>query len=871
MLAGATDTAQAVADLQAALGPAFGVEVALLHLLDSQGQPQLRAGAGNRDAPVQLSLPLRVDGHVAGTLSFGRSTGGGFAAGEQALLGAIAQCLAAAHQRIGAEPQRRDNELFVQLAQQATDAIICIDSGQRITRFNRGAEQIFGYESAEMLGQPLTSLLPVAAAAKHAAHVAAFGAQPNAVRRMGERGRIFGRRRNGSEFAAEASISRIDLAGELVYTVVLRDISEALQLEATLRQSEARLKTIYDSASEYIGLLDTDGNLLDANHAALALLDLRLETVMGRPFWETPWWNHAPALQQQLRQAIAQAARGDPARFEAQHPTHGGEMVDVEFSLTPVRDADGRVTALLPEGRDITARKQAERELERNRSRLAFIVANSPDHVFIQDRDLRYEWVSRPPPPFNASQFIGRTDLDLAELAGTDGEAARRVMAVKRSVLATGCKQSMDMELSVNGRVRHYEATFEPLRDAAGQIIGLLGFARDDTERVETLLELRRAKEAAEAASQAKSRFLAVASHDLRQPLQTAGLLAGSLSRLLRDPQLLEIIERQQHALGSAAGLLDTLLDLTRLESGALQPRIEAVALGPLFDQLREELNEDARQRQITLSVAQSTCRVRSDRLLLRQILQNLLTNALRYTPAGGRVSLSACESQGSVRIEVRDTGVGIPAQELARIFDEFYQVKGDRTPGDRTERKGWGLGLSIVRQAAHLLGHPIEVQSEVARGTVFTLTAPEVEPDEAVLAPAAPTTAAPVRRAAGRHAVLLIDDDEAVLSATGLLLRVDGFSVHAARSLGDVERLLADPEFKPDAIVSDVHLGDQQAGPELVGLVRRRLQRPLPAILMSGDTSPRRAGYEDLADVQYMSKPVDPDRLLATLHSLTG
>lgn len=376
---------------------------------------------------------------------------------------------------------------------------------------------------------------------------------------------------------------------------------------------------------------------------------------------------------------------------------------------------------------------------------------------------------------------------------------------------------------------------------------------------------LRVSREQAQQASMTKSRFLAVASHDLRQPLQTAGVLSGALVRLSTDPRVHDIAERQQRALGSATRLLNTLLDLSKLESGALEPTVDNVDLSLLFARLKEELSHQASQNGTSLRVEPTGLSVRSDRQWLRQILQNLLTNALRHAPAGGEVVLEARAQSDQVSIEVRDTGPGIPAQQLERIFDEFYKIDSPTAGG----REGWGLGLSIVRHAAARLGHVVSVQSELGRGTTFTVTLPG--------APAPVPAAQPVegdgreRHAAasvvgvGRR-VLLVDDDDAVAAATSLWLKTEGFEVDLARGSADVARFLARPGFSPDLILSDLHLGEAQTGVDVVRTVRERLSRTVPAIFVSGETQPNALEAADLECVRFMSKPVETDELLRAI-----
>lgn len=372
---------------------------------------------------------------------------------------------------------------------------------------------------------------------------------------------------------------------------------------------------------------------------------------------------------------------------------------------------------------------------------------------------------------------------------------------------------------------------------------------------------LHQSRDLARQASQAKSRFLAVASHDLRQPLQTVGMLSGALARIARDPRMREIADQQQRALSSATGLLNTLLDLSKLESGALEPAIGVVDLPAVLMRLHEELADEAKRSGVRLTFEPTNVRVRSDPQWLRQILQNLLTNALRYTPSGGEVVLRVRQRPHVAEIDVQDSGSGIPQDKLEHIFDEFYRIE---QPGG--DPKGWGLGLSIVRFAAAMLGHEVSVSSKVGRGTTFTVTVPAVTGASAT-EPDLPAAGLPVRDGHGRH-ILIVDDDEAVAAATSLLLQTEGFAVDVAGSSIEVARHLSTPGFAPDLIISDLHLGEDKTGVDIVRIVRQRLDRIVPAIFISGETQTDFVKAANLECVKLLSKPVDTDELLDVIAS---
>ncbi len=246
---------------------------------------------------------------------------------------------------------------------------------------------------------------------------------------------------------------------------------------------------------------------------------------------------------------------------------------------------------------------------------------------------------------------------------------------------------------------------------------------REISERQSVQDALHKAKEDAVRANAEKSRFLAAASHDLRQPLQTINLVHGVLSRTIDADQIEEILSILKGATNTMGDLLETLLDISKLESGAVKPDISNFPIAPLLDRLKQQFTSYADQKHLTLKIMPCSATIRSDAALLERIVQNLLTNAIDYTDAGSvLLGCRRCRS-GSLRIEVWDTGIGIPEDQLNTIFDEFYRLDNP----SRVQSKGFGLGLAIVSRTAHLLGHRVEVRSSVGKGSRFLVEVPMV------------------------------------------------------------------------------------------------------------------------------------------------
>jgi len=413
-----------------------------------------------------------------------------------------------------------------------------------------------------------------------------------------------------------------------------------------------------------------------------------------------------------------------------------------------------------------------------------------------------------------------------------------------------------------NGSEFPVEISLSPVQDGAKTFA--VAAIRDVTERREIQNALREAREAADRANQAKSRFLATASHDLRQPLQALSLLNGTMRRIVRDPQLNEALEQEAQAITAMSRLLNALLDISKLESGSIAPEISDFKVTALFDEMRTEFGTLAASKGLALEIESCGDRVHSDPSLVGQVVRNLVANAIKYTPQG-HVGLRCIHEDCLIRLEVLDTGVGIPACELARIYDDFYQI-GVST---NTTRDGYGLGLSIVSRIVGLLGLKLDVRSEVGRGTVFSLTLPASEShgDTVVQIEPLAATVDSLSRAQRVH-VLLVEDDTRVRNATRMLLKVEGYEVTAVGSLTEAtQAATARPDIK--LLVTDFHLGSDETGVEVIATVRALIHPQLPAVLVSGDTSSAMRDIRRDGALRIASKPINPDELLGLLREL--
>ncbi len=394
----------------------------------------------------------------------------------------------------------------------------------------------------------------------------------------------------------------------------------------------------------------------------------------------------------------------------------------------------------------------------------------------------------------------------------------------------------------------------------------LQGIFRDVSDRRQTELELVRAKEEAERASAAKSRFLAAASHDLRQPLQALRLFAATLAEHLTrgDIELAEslrLLGKLELSIDTLGGLLNSLLDVSKLDAGIVVPSLSVFAVGEVLERSASEFATAAQIKDVSLAVVPTSVMVRSDKALLGRILDNLVSNAIRYT-LQGRVLIGVRRGRGRIRIQVWDTGTGIPADRRNEIFEEFRQLDNEA----RQRGEGLGLGLAIVLRTARLLGHEIHVDSTLGKGSVFTVEVPEA--DAATLA--APILAPEMREPrTSPPLVLVVEDDAQVRESTGTLLRQWGYRAVLATDVPDVRRLCREAPEKPDLVIADYRLPGDDDGVAAVLAAGTLFHARIPGIIITGDTGADSLTRISSSGLEHLHKPVVPARLRALIRNV--
>lgn len=408
------------------------------------------------------------------------------------------------------------------------------------------------------------------------------------------------------------------------------------------------------------------------------------------------------------------------------------------------------------------------------------------------------------------------------------------------------------------------EGRIFPLWHRAGTVRGNDGGARftfwfmqDRTGQKQVEDELVRAKEAAERANQAKSRFLAAASHDLRQPLQALAMFVEVLANREHSPQDVKLIERIRDAVAATDMLLSSLLDISKLEAGVVVPAVSAFNAQTVLERLRGEFEPQVAAAGLRLRVLPCALAVRSDQALLERILRNLLTNAIRYTEKGG--ILLGCRRRGNrLRFEVWDTGSGIPADQMKAIFKEFHQLGNPQ----RDRRQGLGLGLAIVERLGRLLDHEVLVRSTLHKGSVFAVEVPLAHPP--VHKPKPVQLDLTIDN--GRSMIAVIDDEPDVLDGLKLLLESWGHPVVTASSGEAAAAELLRRQLVPQLIIADYRLRNGSTGGQAIARMRMLLKAQVPAIILTGDTAPERLRMAKANGHGLLHKPVQAAELRSAI-----
>ena len=644
--------------------------------------------------------------------------------------------------------------------------------------------------------------------------------------------------------------------GEPECLAAITDVTEQKKRQEALLKSQAQLRLLVEQAPISIAMLDRNMNYLAASRRWVAEYGHGLSDLIGRNHYEIH-----PEISEAWKQVHRDALAGEILNndedlwIEADGSRHW-----LRWAVHPWSDDEGEIGGIIVSAEDITERKQAEEKLVR--SQIDLNRAQAVGHIGSWRLDVlrneltwsqeNYRIFGIPEgTPLTYETFLDRVHPDDRAYVDRKWQAALR-----------GEQFDIEHRLIADGAVKWVRERAELEYDTDGTLRGGFGTTQDVSQRKQTEHALLAAKEDAERANVAKTRFLAAVSHDLRQPLQTLSLLNGVLARKTDDRELHDIIARQDSALFSMKQLLNVFMDMDRISTGIIKPAISNFPVGNMLQELRGKFEMDLASCNVDLRVAPGSAVIRSDPDLLGRILQNLVSNAIKYTEQG-RVLIGCRRHGGNLKIEVWDTGPGIPPESLELIFQDFVQLANPA----RQRARGVGLGLSVAKSLAQILGHDLRVRSTPGKGSVFTIDVPRVRSVE-------PCTVddrshASIRYTGRRGAsILLVEDDPDVLTATGLLLNSLGLQATGVPGCREALELLDGEGMVPDLIIADYQLPDG-CGVKVIEQARRLLGAATPAVLVAGDTSQDSISRMKASGSAVLHKPVRIDELVRHMNRL--
>ena len=602
---------------------------------------------------------------------------------------------------------RENQQKLTGILDNADEAIISLDEQQRIELFNQSAEKTFGYQAEDIIGKPLDILLPKAFRQAHRQYVNRFKESAEQSRSMAERDRsIRGLRQDGTEFPAEASIAKLQTKAGIIFTVMLKDITEREQTQAKLKAS----KTLLSKAEKIAKIGSWEYDSITHERA----WSEELFNILGFPS-NCP----IPSCQEILsrvhpedRLLVRQTLRrghidGVPWQFDYRLLMPDGTIKFVASKGEPILNEMG-VIKVLETIMDVSDRVRAEKSRQRSEEQLKLITDALPILIAYIDRNCRYSYNNR---TYETWYGRPRTNLIGVHLQEVVGKANyRKMLPYLETVLAGKTVTFESQYVSDSGVNRWMSSTYIPDFDLNGEVKGFFSMVDDITER--------------KTVEQMKSEFVSIASHEMRTPLTSIHgvielLHAGRLGELtMPGRQMTELALRNSDRL---VRLLDDILDLERMESGRETIERQSCNSAELILQAVDTLSSMAKEQQISLETNARPIEFQADRDRIVQTLTNLISNAIKFSPAKGKVAISCQPGSQEIIFSVKDRGRGIPADKLESIFERFQQVDAS----DSRHKGGTGLGLSICRHIVEQHGGKIWVESVYGRGSTFYFSLP--------------------------------------------------------------------------------------------------------------------------------------------------
>jgi PAS domain S-box-containing protein len=664
-------------------------------------------------------------------------------------------------------------------------------------------------------------------------------------------GEIKNRAKDGSYYwVATTIVPCLDEGGQpFQYLSIRFNITSRKQAEESVKQSELKFRAIFDGTFQFVGLLDTEGILLEANRTALEAIAATPADVVGQPFWATPWWTHSPDLQIQLQQGVERAATGELVRFEAKHFLADGSYIIVDFSLSPIFDETGKVVMLIPEGRDITERKAKEQTIQEQ----AALLDIATDAILVRDLDNVVQFWNKGAESIYGWQDIEAIGRKTTELFYTDVPPETTIAA--NTVRQQGAWQGELNKLTKAGKAVTVQSRWTLVRDAAGNPISILSVDTDITQKKSLEQQFLRAQRLESLGSLASG-----IAHDLNNVLTpivgAAQLLPLTLPNLdARNQRLLNMLVESSKR-GSA--LVKQILTFARGIDGERTVLQVRHILAEIISVARQTFPKSI---EINLNLAnEDLWLVNVDATQIHQVLMNLYVNARDAMPDGGSLTASAENIAidaylglslqlpvGSyILITVTDTGIGMTSELLDQIFDPFFTTK----------ETGTGLGLSTVQGIVKAHGGSIEVESTVGQGTCFKIYLPAVDNREAE----SPATTENLPDGKGRL-VLVVDDETAIREIAKESLEAYNYRVMLASD--GIEAIDIYAQNYPHIAIVLVDMMMPNLGTRSIIIALQQINPQVRVVVMSGSYLDLEAIVERQDVSAYLTKPFTTAELL--------
>lgn len=730
---------------------------------------------------------------------------------------------------------QQSEERYRLLVEQVVDGIFVSDAQGRYLDVNTAGAKMLGYSREEILARRIADLVSPEERLRLPQEINHFanGAVVTSQWRF--------QRKNGSTFFGEV-VGRQLPDGRLLG--ILRDISVSRQFEMERMQERALLNAVAANTDVLLVYLDSHFNFVWVNQAYVNTCQVTRECLIGKNHFALYPNSENEATFCRVRDTGETVFYKDkPFQFPDQ-PERGITYWD--WSLAPDKDALGRVIGLVFSLRETTQYVRAQLAVRESNERFTALANAAPVFIWISGPDKVCSW-------FNQQwlNFTGRTlaqELDNGWIEGVHPDDIGHCLGTYNSSFDRRESFKMDYrQRAASGEYRWLSDQASPHYSPDGEFLGYIGTCIDITERKKAENAVKAAQASAEQANNAKSRFLAAASHDLRQPLSALGIYVGVL-KMNAGARDAPVLASMADCVNSLSELLTDLLDISKLEAGVVIPEVSQFPVADLLTRQLAVHAPEAMEKGLRLRSVTSRLYARTDPVIYQRIVGNLISNAIRYTDQGG-VLVGCRRRQGKYWIEVWDSGIGIPEDKTSEIFEEFRQLEHDE------RNRGSGLGLAIAAKSATLLGLEIRLCSRLGKGSMFALELPLGEQTESVLAQ---------EQGMRPLHIALVDDNSHVLHAMVSVLESMGHHVTAASSgLELFEQLGNQP---PDIVVSDFRLGKGESGFDVIEDARALFGDNLPALLITGDTDPKL--IRSMADrgIVVQHKPFKSETLQASL-----